>query len=52
MDILVYTPAEVKRLRAMHGTLLEKVEREGKVLYGQKQGHGMLFTDIGDNDVL
>ena len=35
MDIIVYTPEEVRRLRAMHGTLLEEVEREGKVLYEQ-----------------
>jgi len=35
MDIIVYTPDEVRQLRAMHGTLLEEVEREGKVLYEQ-----------------
>ena len=35
MDIIVYTPEEVRRLRAMHGTLLEEIEREGKVLYEQ-----------------
>jgi hypothetical protein len=33
MDILVYTPEEVKRLRARHGTLLEEIESEGKVLF-------------------
>jgi len=35
MDIIVYTPEEVRRLRATHGTLLEEIEREGKVLYEQ-----------------
>ena len=35
MDIIVYTPEEVRRLRAMHGTLLEEIEREGRVLYEQ-----------------
>ena len=35
MDIIVYTPEEVRRLRAMHGTLLQEIEREGKVLYEQ-----------------
>ena len=35
MDILVYTPEEVRRLKAIHGTLLEEIEREGKVLYEQ-----------------
>ena len=35
MDIIVYTPEEVRRLRAMHETLLEEIEKEGKVLYEQ-----------------
>jgi predicted nucleotidyltransferase len=35
MDILVYTPEEVKWLRTMRGTLLAEIEREGKVLYEQ-----------------
>jgi predicted nucleotidyltransferase len=35
MDILVYTPEEVRRLRSIHGTLLSEIEREGKVLYEQ-----------------
>jgi len=52
MDILVYTPEEVKRLKAIHGTLLEEIESEGKVLYEEKQGHGMPCHYIGNNDVL
>ena len=35
MDIFVYTPEEVKQLRGKGGTLLEEIEREGKVLYEQ-----------------
>ena len=33
MDVVVYTPEEVKRLRNVVGTLVYTVEREGKVLY-------------------
>jgi predicted nucleotidyltransferase len=33
MDVVVYTPEEVERLRNVHGTLLSVVEAEGKVLY-------------------
>lgn len=33
MDLLVYTPQEVERLRDVFGTLLFTIEREGKVLY-------------------
>lgn len=33
MDIFVYTPEEVEQLREKSGTLLEEIEREGKVLY-------------------
>lgn len=33
MDVLVYTPEEVERLRGLHGTLLKMIEGEGKVLY-------------------
>jgi len=33
MDVVVYTPEEVKRLRSVHGTLLSVIEAEGKVLY-------------------
>ena len=35
MDIFVYTPGEVKQLRGKGGTLLEEIEREGRVLYEQ-----------------
>jgi predicted nucleotidyltransferase len=33
MDVVVYTPEEVQRLRMVHGTLLSVIEAEGKVLY-------------------
>jgi predicted nucleotidyltransferase len=33
MDLVVYTPQEVQRLRSVHGTLLSVIEAEGKVLY-------------------
>ena len=33
MDVVVYTPAEVARLRDVVGTLLYTIVREGKVLY-------------------
>ncbi|MDP1591073.1 MAG: nucleotidyltransferase domain-containing protein [Prosthecobacter sp.] len=35
MDIVVYTPEEVRRLRHVSGTLLSVIEKEGKVLYEQ-----------------
>jgi predicted nucleotidyltransferase len=35
MDIVVYTPDEVRRLRHVKGTLLSVIEKEGKVLYEQ-----------------
>lgn len=33
LDVLVYTPEEVKRLHGVAGTLLSVIEREGRVLY-------------------
>ncbi|MBX3331045.1 MAG: nucleotidyltransferase domain-containing protein [Nitrospira sp.] len=36
MDIVVYTPEEVRRLRNITGTLLSVIEKEGKVLYEQR----------------
>ena len=35
LDVVVYTPAEVHRLRGVSGTLLSVIEKEGKVLYEQ-----------------
>jgi predicted nucleotidyltransferase len=35
MDVVVYTPEEVKRLREVNGTLLSVIESEGKVLYAR-----------------
>lgn len=34
MDLVVFTPQEVRANRNMRGTLLYSIEREGKVLYG------------------
>jgi predicted nucleotidyltransferase len=33
LDLVVYTPEEVERLRGINGTLLSAIEAEGKVLY-------------------
>ena len=37
MDLVVYTPAEVERLRGVHGTLLSLIEAEGKPLYERNE---------------
>jgi predicted nucleotidyltransferase len=33
LDVIVYTPDEVRRLQGTRGTLLSVIEREGRVLY-------------------
>ena len=33
MDVVVYTPGEVARLRPISGNLLSIIEREGRILY-------------------
>lgn len=33
MDVVVYTPEEVRRMREIRGTLLSLIEAEGKLLY-------------------
>ena len=35
LDVVVYTPEEVQRLKGVNGTLLSTIEKEGKVLYEQ-----------------
>ncbi len=35
LDVVVYTPEEVQRLKGVNGTLLSAIEKEGKVLYEQ-----------------
>jgi predicted nucleotidyltransferase len=35
LDVVVYTPEEVQRLRGVSGTLLSVIEKEGKLLYEQ-----------------
>ncbi len=36
LDVVVYTPQEVLRLRPIHGTLLSAIEAEGQVLYERR----------------
>lgn len=36
LDVVVYTPAEVERLRKVRGTLLSAIEAEGEVLYERR----------------
>jgi predicted nucleotidyltransferase len=33
LDVVVYTPEEVRRPRKIHGTLVSMIEAKGKVLY-------------------
>ena len=33
LDVIVYTPEEVERLRGVAGTLLARIEAEGRTLY-------------------
>jgi predicted nucleotidyltransferase len=33
LDVVVYTPEEVQRLRKINGTLVSVIQAEGKVLY-------------------
>lgn len=33
LDVVVYTPAEVRRLRGIPGSLLAEIESEGRILY-------------------
>jgi len=36
LDVVVYTPEEVARLRGVNGTLLGLIEAEGKLLYERR----------------
>ena len=40
LDVVVYTPEEVSRLRPLRGLLLSMIEAEGKVLYEQSPTGG------------
>ena len=40
LDLVVYTPAEVARLRPSRGLLLSMIETEGRVLYEQTSNGG------------
>lgn len=33
LDVVVYTPEEVERMRLIRGTLLHRIEQEGRVVY-------------------
>jgi predicted nucleotidyltransferase len=44
MDLIVYTPEEVARLRGRTGTFLATIESEGKVLY-ERPGDGLQSVD-------
>lgn len=35
LDVVVYTPAEVRRLRGVPGSLLSEIEAQGRVLYAR-----------------
>lgn len=35
LDVVVYTPAEVRRLRGIPGSLLGEIEAHGRVLYAR-----------------
>ena len=37
MDVIIYTPDEVKRLQDIHGTLLSTIESEGHILYDRRK---------------
>ena len=36
LDVVVYTPEEVRRLRGVNGTLLSVIEAEGRLLYERR----------------
>jgi hypothetical protein len=36
MDVVVYTPEEVRKLRGIHGTLLSLIEAQGKLLFERR----------------
>lgn len=36
LDLIVYTPQEVERYRNVHGTLMKRIESEGRVLYERR----------------
>lgn len=35
LDVLVYTPAEVAQMKDVNGTMVNLIEREGKLLYAR-----------------
>lgn len=37
MDLVVYTPEEVERLKDVHGTLLSTILREGRTVYDRRE---------------
>jgi len=48
MDIIVYTPAEVKRWTGQVGTMLTYVEQEGRVLYERPELIGAVPSRVAE----
>jgi predicted nucleotidyltransferase len=46
LDVVVYTPAEVERLRNVRGTLLSVIEAEGEVLYERPSEQSVQATCV------
>lgn len=52
LDVVVYTPQEVARLRGIRGTLLSTIEAQGRVLMsGPDANHGA-WLEKAENDLL
>jgi predicted nucleotidyltransferase len=47
VDLLVYTPDEFDRLRSERHPLIERIEREGVVVYARSEGRGAAVARSG-----
>ena len=47
VDLLVYTPDEYERLRQERHPLIERIEREGIVIYARSEGRGAAVARPG-----
>ena len=45
MDVVVYTPDEVRRFRGVSGSFLSQIESEGRVIY---DGNRLLLPGVVD----
>ncbi len=52
VDVVVYTPAEVERLRNIRGTLLPAIETEEKCSMSDPESHCPAWVAKADNDLL